>query len=201
MASTVSDRSVSLSDQVQVKFQRFKEEQTDAFKRGNTKHFGVSVIMLGVMVACFGVPMYFIPGSYIVQSGMPWWTSASFIVTGVLFIIMEKKANKISFWSNVISSVLIILVALTAAAFVFKETLDNKVLMMCLEISDNCTHFNIPLEMNLHMKSVVLLILFTAVSVSAVLLYIVIRERDEYGLYRNLEMNDLVTAPPVTEHE
>ncbi|XP_039623442.1 membrane-spanning 4-domains subfamily A member 6D-like [Polypterus senegalus] len=201
MASTVSDQSVSLSDQAQVKFQRFKEEQIDAFKRGNIKYFGVSTIMFGVMIACFYVPMYFIPGRNIVQSGMPWWTSASFIVTGVLFIIMEKKANKISFWSNLISSVLIILFALTAGVFTYMETVSSKILMMCVEISDNCTHFEIPLEVNDHMKCAMLLTLLTSIIVAAVLLYLVIKERDEYGLYRNLEMNDLVTAPPVTENE
>uniref|UniRef100_A0A4W5KNJ0 Uncharacterized protein n=1 Tax=Hucho hucho TaxID=62062 RepID=A0A4W5KNJ0_9TELE len=95
MAVSVSrDLSVSVTTDINSdKLTDGRQALRESIQKGDPKAFGVSQVMIGVMVMSYSIPLLSTEFTEVMSFGVPWWSGLSFIAAGVVAIVMEKHSS------------------------------------------------------------------------------------------------------------
>ncbi|XP_035033726.2 transmembrane protein 176 [Hippoglossus stenolepis] len=157
-----------------------------AVQRGEPKCLGVSQVMLGLMVMSYSIPLHVTEFTEVVTLGVPWWSGLMFITAGVVAIYLDKhctmKTLHLCLMVSVVSTVLSV-----AAVIIYSVDIDKSPVVTCVKVAkENCTEKDFALRLSRGLKSSLLLFTLAQTAISAVLSFLLFRQRRSFGQYTSL---------------
>lgn len=138
MTLTVSkDLSVTTApSDVDVKLEQIQKALQENLMKGEPKIFGVSQIVLGLMIISYSIPLLLIDSTLILNFGVPWWSGIMFVISGAIAIAVEKHPRRQTLNACLAVSVVAIIVSVIALFLYYADIAYNPP-TMCL---DDCNH-------------------------------------------------------------
>ncbi|KAJ8000917.1 hypothetical protein DPEC_G00185360 [Dallia pectoralis] len=207
MAVSVSrDLSVSVTaDHNADKLADKRQAQRESILKGEPKAFGVSQVMLGLVVMSFSLPLVYTQFTEVLYFGVPWWSSVTFIAAGVIAIVLEKRTSVKLLSVCMVATLVAVLVSLLAFIFYIID-LHNNPEISCDHLEpyayekEKCDEETYAKMISHGVKSSLLFFTIVQIAISSSFSYILFRERRGYGQYASLNhsgpSNSLVTDPP-----
>uniref|UniRef100_A0A4W5L266 Membrane-spanning 4-domains subfamily A member 12-like n=1 Tax=Hucho hucho TaxID=62062 RepID=A0A4W5L266_9TELE len=210
MAVSVSrDLSVSVTTDINSdKLTDGRQALRESIQKGDPKAFGVSQVMIGVMVMSYSIPLLSTEFTEVMSFGVPWWSGLSFIAAGVVAIVMEKHSSMKSLSVCMVVTLVAILVSLLALIFYFidlhnnPEAPCNHPLAPATHYTQEyeCSHQHYATVFSYGVKSSLLLFTIIQITISSTLSYILYKKRRSFGPYSSLNQDVpstpiLITAP------
>ncbi|XP_051983272.1 transmembrane protein 176 [Xyrauchen texanus] len=95
MSLTVStDLSVTTAPaRVEIKLEDKQKALRQSFEKGDPKVFGVSQVVLGLLIISYSLPLLSAETTMIINFGVPWWSGLMFVISGAVAIVLEKKPS------------------------------------------------------------------------------------------------------------
>ncbi|XP_061580338.1 transmembrane protein 176 isoform X2 [Cololabis saira] len=168
-----------------------------AIQRGEPKCLGVSQVMLGLMVLSYSIPLHLTEFTTVVVLGVPWWSSITFITAGVVAIILDKHCT--------MKTLLVCLVVSMASAalsvvavIIYSVDIHKHPETSCIKSErGSCDEKHYAL-MSKGIKSTLLLFTLAQTAISAILCFLLNRQRRTFGQYFSLNEPSLHTPTAVT---
>lgn len=116
MALTVStDLSVNTGPTcVEEKLQDKQKALRESIEKGEPKIFGISQIVIGLLIISYSIPLLFGETTLILNIGVPWWSGIMSVISGAAAITLEKNPTlKTVSVCLVISAVAIVISVIT----------------------------------------------------------------------------------------
>ncbi|XP_067297341.1 transmembrane protein 176 isoform X2 [Pseudorasbora parva] len=79
--------------QVEEKLEDKRQSQLNSIKKGEPKIFGVSQIVIGLLIISYSIPLLSAENTMILNFGVPWWSGLMFVISGTAAIALEKNAT------------------------------------------------------------------------------------------------------------
>ncbi|XP_044202681.1 transmembrane protein 176 [Thunnus albacares] len=157
-----------------------------AIQRGEPKCLGVSQVMLGLMVMSYSIPLHFTEFTEVVNLGVPWWSGLTFITAGVVAIILDKhctmKILRVCLMVSMVSTVLSI-----AAVIIYSVDMDKNPEAPCVKMMHgSCNEKHYATKVSRGVKSSLLLFTLAQTAISAILCFLLYRQRRIFGPYASL---------------
>lgn len=161
-----------------------------AIRKGEPKCLGVSQVMLGLMVMSYSIPLHLTKVTEVVSLGVPWWSGLTFITAGVVAIILDKNSTmKILHVCLIVSfvSTLLSLVSLIIYSVDIHNNPEAPCNRMSQSLHGSCTDEYYATKISKGVKSSLLVFTMTQMVVSAVLCFLLFRQRQSFGQYTSLD--------------
>ncbi|XP_060946788.1 transmembrane protein 176 [Limanda limanda] len=157
-----------------------------AVQRGEPKCLGVSQVMLGLMVISYSIPLHVTELTEVVTLGVPWWSGLMFITAGAVAINLDKnctmKTLHLCLMVSVVSTVLSV-----AAVIIYSVDIDKYPVVACVRgATESCTEKYFAMRLSRGLKSSLLLFTLAQTAISAVLSFLLFRQRRSFGQYTSL---------------
>ncbi|KAM9363211.1 transmembrane protein 176 [Symphorus nematophorus] len=157
-----------------------------AIQRGEPKSLGVGQVMLGLMVITYSIPLHLTEVTEVVQLGVPWWSGLMFITAGVIAIILDKhctmKTLQVCLVVSMVSTVLSVV-----AVIIYSVDIDKNPETACTKsVGDTCDDKHYATRLSKGVKSSLLLFTLAQTAISAVLCFLLYRQRRTFGQYASL---------------
>ncbi|XP_040892701.1 transmembrane protein 176 [Toxotes jaculatrix] len=157
-----------------------------AIQRGEPKCLGVSQVMLGLMVMSYSIPLHYVEYTEVISLGVPWWSGLMFITAGVVAIILDKhctmKILQVCLIVSVVSTVLAVV-----ALIIYSVDLGKNPEAPCIKAAHgHCNNEHYSTRLSRGVKSSLLLFTLAQTAVSAVLCFLLFRQRRSFGPYSYL---------------
>ncbi|AWP06372.1 putative membrane-spanning 4-domains subfamily A member 12-like isoform 2 [Scophthalmus maximus] len=157
-----------------------------AIQRGEPKCLGVSQVMLGLMVMSYSIPLHFTELTEVVSLGVPWWSGLTFLTAGVVAIILDKnctmKMLHLCLMVSVVSTVLSVV-----AVIIYSIDMDKNPEVPCVKtVQDSCSEKHYAMKLSRGMKSSLLLFTLAQTVISAIVCFLLFRQRNSFGQYTSL---------------
>lgn len=157
-----------------------------AIQRGEPKCLGVSQVMLGLMVMSYSIPLHFTEITEVVRLGVPWWSGLMFITAGVVAIILDKnctmKILQMCLMVSMVSTVLSVV-----AVIIYSVDIDRNPDTPCNKsIDETCDERHYATRLSKGVKSSLLLFTLAQTAISAILCFLLYRQRRGFGQYTSL---------------
>uniref|UniRef100_A0A8D3AW65 Membrane-spanning 4-domains subfamily A member 12-like n=1 Tax=Scophthalmus maximus TaxID=52904 RepID=A0A8D3AW65_SCOMX len=155
-----------------------------AIQRGEPKCLGVSQVMLGLMVMSYSIPLHFTELTEVVSLGVPWWSGLTFLTAGVVAIILDKnctmKMLHLCLMVSVVSTVLSVV-----AVIIYSIDMDKNPEVPCVKtVQDSCSEKHYAMVgLSRGMKSSLLLFTLAQTVISAIVCFLLFRQRNSFGQY------------------
>ncbi|XP_073332790.1 transmembrane protein 176 [Pagrus major] len=167
-----------------------------AIQRGEPKCLGVSQVMLGLMVMSYSIPLHFTEVTEVVWLGVPWWSGLTFITAGVVAIILDKNCNmtilRVCLIVSVVSTVLSVI-----AVIIYSVDMDKNPEAPCIKtVYDQCNEDHYASRVSRGVKSSLLLFTLAQTVISAVVCFLLFKQRRSFGQYSSL--NPDASSGPTT---
>ncbi|XP_041840198.1 transmembrane protein 176 isoform X2 [Melanotaenia boesemani] len=185
--SVCRDLTVQVMEDVNtVKLTDRQQEMRAAIQRGEPKCLGVSQVMLGVMVISYSIPLHLVEFTDVVALGVPWWSGLMFITAGVVAIILDKHCTMkflqvclmVSAGSLVLSMV---------AVIIYSVDMDKNPEVPCQKMfHGNCDDKHFATKLSRGLKSSLLVFTLTQTAISAIICFLLFRQRRSFGPYTSL---------------
>ncbi|KAM6939583.1 transmembrane protein 176 [Xenentodon cancila] len=170
-----------------------------AIQRGEPKSLGVSQVMLGLMVLSYSIPLHLTEFTAVVNLGVPWWSSAMFITAGVAAIILDRRCTMktllVCLVVTIVSAVLSVV-----AIIIYSVDIHMNPETSCIKTEhDSCDAKHYTLKMSKEIKSTLLLFTLVQTAISAVICFLLSRQRFNFRQYTSLSEPSLHTPTGVTD--
>uniref|UniRef100_A0AAQ4NZQ3 Transmembrane protein 176 n=1 Tax=Gasterosteus aculeatus aculeatus TaxID=481459 RepID=A0AAQ4NZQ3_GASAC len=184
MAVSVSrDLTVEVLEDVNaVKLSDRQQALRAAIRRGEPKSLGVSQVMLGLMVMSYSIPLHFTVATEVVTFGVPWWSGLTFITAGAVAIVLDKHCTMKILQGCLIASGASALLSVVAV-IIYSVDMDMNPLLPCETTDDPCSDEHDATALSRGLKSVLLLFTVAQMVISAVVFFLLFRQRRCYGQY------------------
>ncbi|XP_023253028.1 membrane-spanning 4-domains subfamily A member 12 [Seriola lalandi dorsalis] len=164
-----------------------------AIQRGEPKCLGVSQVMLGLMVMSYSIPLHFTEVTEVVSLGVPWWSGLMFITVGVVAIILDKHCTmrtlQVCLMVSVVSTVLSMV-----AVIIYSVDMDKHPEAPCIKSPHgSCSAKYYATRLSRGVKSCLLLFTLAQTAVSAILCFLLFRQRSSFRQYTSLNQAALST--------
>ncbi|XP_068607399.1 transmembrane protein 176 isoform X2 [Brachionichthys hirsutus] len=198
MAVSVSrDLTVQVLEDVNaVKLTDTQQALHAAIQRGEPKCLGVSQVMLGLMVMSYSIPLHFTEATEVVSLGVPWWSGLTFILAGAVAIVLDKqctmKTLRVCLLVGMVSTLLSVI-----ALIVYFVDMDKHPDVVCTT-ADSCSQHHYAQKMSRGVKATLLLFTLAQTVVSAVLCFLLFRQRRSFEQYSTLSQGAPSTPTTIT---
>ncbi|KAK9540204.1 hypothetical protein VZT92_002672 [Zoarces viviparus] len=157
-----------------------------AIQRGEPKCLGVSQVMLGLMVMSYSIPLHFTLQTEVVNFGVPWWSGLTFITAGVVAIVLDKhctmKILQVCLMASGVSIVLSVV-----AVIIYSVDINRNPGLPCIKTSpENCNEEHYATTLSRGLKSSLLLFTLAQTAISAIVCFLLFRQRRNFGQYATL---------------
>ncbi|KAM4583647.1 transmembrane protein 176 isoform 2-T2 [Odontesthes bonariensis] len=189
MAVSISrDLTVQVLEDVNVvKLTDRQQELRAAIQRGEPKCLGVSQVMLGLMVMSYSIPLHFTELTEVVALGVPWWSGLMFVTAGVVAVILDKHCT-MKFVCFVVSVASVVLSVV--AVIIYSVDMDKNPEVSC------CDNKHYATRLSRGIKSSLLLFTLAETAISAIICFLLFRQRRSFGPYDSL--TDAAPPSPTT---
>ncbi|GAA6233769.1 protein FAM189B-like [Lates japonicus] len=169
-----------------------------AIQRGEPKCLGVSQVMLGLMVMSYSIPLHFTELTEVVSLGVPWWSGLMFITAGVVAIILDKhctmKILQVCLMVSVASTVLSVV-----AVIIYSVDMEKNPEVPCVKtLHGNCNDKHYATRLSRGVKSSLLLFTLAQTAISAIICFLLFRQRHSFGQYASLTQGAPSTPQTLT---
>uniref|UniRef100_A0A668AA28 Transmembrane protein 176 n=1 Tax=Myripristis murdjan TaxID=586833 RepID=A0A668AA28_9TELE len=152
-------------------------------QKGEPKCLGVSQVMLGVMVMSYSIPLIFTEITEVVRLGVPWWSGLSFIISGVVAIVVEKHCSMKTVGLCIGVSVVSIVLSVVAL-IVYSVDLEKNPESQCVLLYNrSCDEKYYAVVLSRGVKSSLLLFTLVQTVISSTLCYLLYTKRRSFGQY------------------
>ncbi|XP_062283218.1 transmembrane protein 176 isoform X1 [Scomber scombrus] len=187
-----------LEDLNAVKLTNRQQALRTAIQRGEPRCLGVSQVMLGLMVMSYSIPLHFTEFTEVVILGVPWWSGLTFITAGVVAIILDKhctmKILRACLIVSVVSTVLSVV-----AVIIYSVDMDKNPEEPCVKIMHgSCIEKHYATKVSRGLKSSLLLFTLAQTVISAILCFLLYRQRRIFGPYGSLTQDAPSTLTSLT---
>ncbi|KAK1886580.1 Membrane-spanning 4-domains subfamily A member 12 [Dissostichus eleginoides] len=154
-----------------------------AIQRGEPKCLGV---MLGLMVLSYSIPLLFTELTEVVLLGVPWWSGLTFITAGVVTIVLDKHCTmKILQVCLVVTMVSMLLSVV--ALIIYSVDMGKNPAVPCVKNPDGaCSELHHATRLSRGVKASLLIFTLAQTAISAVLCFLLFRQRHGFGPYASL---------------
>ncbi|XP_062420764.1 transmembrane protein 176 [Pungitius pungitius] len=201
MAVSISrDLTVQVLEDVNiVKLSDRQQALRAAIQRGEPKSLGVIQVMLGLMVMSYSIPLHCSVKTEVVHLGVPWWSGLTFITAGAVAIVLDKHCTMKILKGCLIASGASILLSVVAV-IIYSVDMDRNPALPCGETAEDrsCTEKHYATALSRGLKSVLLLFTVAQSVVSAVVCFLLIRQRRGLQQYACLDQAAPSTPTSVT---
>ncbi|XP_029989384.1 transmembrane protein 176 [Sphaeramia orbicularis] len=172
-----------------------------AIQRGEPKSLGVSQVMLGLMIIFYSIPLHLRSSSIIeytevIRLGVPWWSGLIFITAGAVAIFLDKHCNMKILQVCLIVSMLSVALSIVALIIYIVDFKKNPVSECIKQEYEDCDDKHYALNLSKGMKSALLLFTLTQTIISAIVCFLLYRQRRNFGQYATL--NEGAPSSPTT---
>ncbi|XP_008292497.1 transmembrane protein 176 [Stegastes partitus] len=188
MAVSVSrDLTVQVLEDVNtVKLTDRQQALRAAIQRGEPKCLGVSQVMLGLMVMSYSIPLHFTELTEVVSLGVPWWSGLMFITAGVAAIVLDKHCT-MKFLQVCLMVTVVSVVLSVVAVIIYSVDMEKHPEVPCVKtIHDSCNDRHYATRLSRGLKSSLLVFTLAQTIISAVLCFLLFRQRHSFGQYASL---------------
>lgn len=180
-----------LEDANAVKLMDRQQALRAAIQRGEPKSLGVSQVMLGLMIISYSIPLHLRPSSVIeytevIRMGVPWWSGLIFIAAGAVAIFLDKHCTMKILQVCLIVSLLSVVLSIVALIIYIVDLKENPVPDCVKQEYGDCDDKHYAMNLSKGMKSALLLFTLTQAVISAVVCFILYRQRRNFGQYATL---------------
>uniref|UniRef100_A0A3B3ZMR9 Uncharacterized protein n=1 Tax=Periophthalmus magnuspinnatus TaxID=409849 RepID=A0A3B3ZMR9_9GOBI len=169
-----------LADANVVKLMDSKQALRAAVQKGEPKCLGVSVNYFGLFV--FEVSQLML-GLLVVWMGVPWWSGLSFVIAGVVSILLDKYCNMNHLYACLVTSVITTVIAIMAI-IVYSVDIERNPATPCIkQMYDNCDDKHYATKLSKGVKSALLLFTLAQTTISGVLSFLLFRQRRSFQIY------------------
>ncbi|XP_047435510.1 transmembrane protein 176 [Mugil cephalus] len=180
-----------LPDVNTVKLSDRQQELCAAVKRGEPKCLGVSQVMLGLMVMSYSIPLHVTELTQVVTLGVPWWSGLMFITAGLVAILLDKQCTLKMLQVCVIVSLVSILLSLVAV-IIYAVDIGKNPEGECVG-GRTCSDQHFAMKFSNGVKRALLIFTLAQTTISAVLCYLLLRQKRTFGQYASLAQ-DVTTS-------
>ncbi|KAK5866690.1 hypothetical protein PBY51_020859 [Eleginops maclovinus] len=156
-----------------------------AIQRGEPKCLGVSQVMLGLMVMSYSIPLLFTEVTEVVLLGVPWWSGLMFITAGVVTIVLDKhctmKILRVCLVVTMVSTVLSVV-----ALIIYSVDMGKNPAVPCVKDPDDNCEQHLAARLGRGLKTSLLIFTLAQTAISAVLCFLLFRQRHGFGQYSSL---------------
>ncbi|KAI3353229.1 hypothetical protein L3Q82_019264 [Scortum barcoo] len=143
----------------------------------------VSQVMLGLMVMSYSIPLHFTEFTEVVSLGVPWWSGLTFITAGVVAIVLDKHSNMKILWVCLIVS-LVATVLSVVAVIIYSVDIDRNPEIPCIKMQHgSCNEKHYVTRLSRGLKSSLLLFTLAQTTISAIVCFLLFRQRHNFGQY------------------
>ncbi|XP_034398543.1 transmembrane protein 176 [Cyclopterus lumpus] len=154
-----------------------------AIQRGEPKCLGVSQLMLGLMVISYSIPLHFTVRTEVVNFGVPWWSGLTFITAGVVAIVLDKHCTMKIYRVSLVASGASTLLSVVAV-IIYSVDINGNLESPCLRMPHgSCGEEHYAKTLSRGVKSSLLLFTLAQTAISAVLCFLLFRQRHSFGQY------------------
>ncbi|KAK9981235.1 hypothetical protein ABG768_000788 [Culter alburnus] len=127
MTLTVStDLSVNTGpSQVEEKLEDKQKALRESIEKGEPKIFGVSQIVLGLLIISYSIPLLSAEATMLLNFGVPWWSGLMFVISGAAAIAVEKIATLKTVSVCLAVSVVTIIISVIALILYYVDIISN----------------------------------------------------------------------------
>lgn len=157
-----------------------------AIQRGEPKCLGVSQVMLGLMVMIYSTPLLHTEFTEVVSLGVPWWSGLMFLTAGVVTIILDKNCT-MKFLQLCLMVTVVSVVLSVVAVIIYSVDMEKHPQVPCVKtIHDSCNDEYYVSKLSRGLKSSLLLFTLAQMIISAVVGFLLFRQRRNFGQYASL---------------
>nr|XP_046256396.1 transmembrane protein 176 [Scatophagus argus]XP_046256405.1 transmembrane protein 176 [Scatophagus argus] len=188
MAVTISrDLTVQVLEDVNtVKLNDRQQALRAAIQRGEPKCLGVSQVMLGVMVMSYSIPLHFTEVTEVVRLGVAWWSGLTFLTAGVVAIILDKHCSMKTLHACLMVSMVSAVLSVVAVIIYILDMEKNPEAPCVKTQYDSCNDQHYATKLSNGVKSSLLLFTVAQAVISAVVCFLLFKQRRSFGQYTSL---------------
>ncbi|XP_033829018.1 transmembrane protein 176 [Periophthalmus magnuspinnatus] len=187
-----------LADANVVKLMDSKQALRAAVQKGEPKCLGVSQLMLGLLVMGYSIPLHLTEHTEVVWMGVPWWSGLSFVIAGVVSILLDKYCNMNHLYACLVTSVITTVIAIMAI-IVYSVDIERNPATPCIkQMYDNCDDKHYATKLSKGVKSALLLFTLAQTTISGVLSFLLFRQRRSFQIYNPLNQDAISTQAVVS---
>ncbi|XP_053186495.1 transmembrane protein 176 [Scomber japonicus] len=156
-----------LEDLNAVKLTNRQQALRTAIQRGEPRCLGVSQVMLGLMIMSYSIPLHFTEFTEVVILGVPWWSGLTLQTCLIVSVV-----------STVLSVV---------AVIIYSVDMDKNPEEPCVKMTHgSCNEKHYATKVSRGVKSSLLLFTLAQTVISAILCFLLYRQRRIFGPYGSL---------------
>lgn len=164
-----------------------------AIQRGEPKCLGVSQLMLGLMIMAYSIPLHCTDYTEVIWLGVPWWSGITFIIAGSIAIVLDKnctvKILHACLIVNLVSTVLSVI-----SVIIYSVDIQRNPETPCIPQSyENCDDKHYATKLSKGVKSALLLFTLAQTVISAVLGFLLYRQKRDFQQYNPLNQDAIST--------
>ncbi|XP_008315995.1 transmembrane protein 176 isoform X2 [Cynoglossus semilaevis] len=165
-----------------------------SIQKGEPKCLGVSQVMMGIMVMSYSIPLHVTEFTEVVTLGVPWWSGLMFVTAGVLTIILDKYCSVKILQLCLTVSLLSIVTSLMAVSIYAVDVTRNPVIPCVIthryngdtHDTSSCEDQHFTMKLSNGIKSTLLLFSLVQSVISAIVCFLLYRNRQNFQMYSSL---------------
>ncbi|XP_072319641.1 transmembrane protein 176 [Eucyclogobius newberryi] len=187
-----------LADSNTVKLMDSKQALRAAVQKGEPKCLGVSQLMLGLLIMTYSIPLHLTEHTELVWLGVPWWSGLTFVVAGVVAILLERHCTinnlRACLAVSAVSTVLSIVAVIT-----YSVDIERNPATPCIkQMYDTCDDMHYATKLSKGVKSALLLFTLAQTVISGVLCFLLFRQKRSFHSYDPLNHDAVSTQAVLT---
>ncbi|KAK2815527.1 hypothetical protein Q5P01_025994 [Channa striata] len=189
-----------LEDSNTVKLTDRQQALRAAIQRGELKSLGVSQVMLGLLVITYSIPLHLTEVTDVIMLGVPWWSGLTFVTAGVVAILLDRHCTVKNLKVCLLVSMVSTLMSAVAVSM-YSVDIDRYPVEPCNKNDhDNCTEKHYATKMSRGLKLSLLLFTLAQTVISAILCFLLYRQRRNLGQYTSLNQDAPPTSTTIMPH-
>ncbi|XP_020788659.1 transmembrane protein 176 [Boleophthalmus pectinirostris] len=190
-----------LADTNALKLMDSKQALRAAVQRGEPKCLGVSQLMLGLLIMTYSIPLHLTEHTEVVWMGVPWWSGISFVIAGVVAILLDKYCTMNNLYACIATSVVSTALSIMAI-IIYSVDIERNPETPCLkEKYDGCDDLHYVTKLSKGVKSALLLLTLAQTVISGVHTFLLFRQRRNFQIYNPLHQDSISTQPVLPTDE
>ncbi|XP_077102677.1 transmembrane protein 176 [Siphateles boraxobius] len=124
--TVTTDLSVNTGpSRVEEKLEDKQKALRDSIEKGQPKIFGVSQIVIGLLIISYSIPLLSTETTMILNFGVPWWSGLMFVISGTAAIAVEKIPTVKTVSACLAVSVVTIIISVIALILYYVDIASN----------------------------------------------------------------------------
>ncbi|XP_051557878.1 transmembrane protein 176 isoform X1 [Myxocyprinus asiaticus] len=160
-----------------------KKALRKSFEKGDPKTFGVSQVVIGLLIISYSLPLLSAETTMIIKFSVPWWSGLMFVISGAVAIAVEKKASTKTLSVCLAVSVVAIIISVIALVLYYIDIAHQMTIKCDDELNQLCIHQYYATRFSKGVKIIISMIILVQTGMSCAFTFMLYNHRKNFTGY------------------